>query len=1077
MLTPGESGSGYDVERLGRELRAQLRGSVGADARSRALYAADGSNYRAVPDLVVVPADQADLAAAVALAAAAGAPVVLRGAGTSMAGNAIGGVVIDASRHVNRILSVDPERRTAVVEPGVVLTDLLAAAFPHGLAFGADPSSGSRATLGGMIANNACGAHSVAWGTTADNLVSLDLVLADGTHLTVDTGLASPYAAGPASPHAAGPDSLGRSGLIRPDAGSPFAGESGLVSPESAKEAVRALRAELAGRPGREGQLHRQLQAFVDGNELVIRRRFGQFTRQISGYALHRLLPENGYDVARLLCGSEGGFAATLQATVNLTPVPATKVLCVLGFGDSISSADCVPIVLRHGPLTMESINSDLIERLPREVRDAAIEAGLPAGRAWLLVEMGGADETSAARASETMLEELRDSGSSATATLVNDPRAQRVLWRCRTDAAGLATRRADGAEAWGGWEDAAVPPERLGAYLRGLDELLAKHGLSGASYGHFGEGCMHMRIDFDLFSRSGLATYRTFVEQATDLVVSLGGSVSGEHGDGRARSELLGRMYGADGLNLLAGMKQIWDPAGVMNPGMIVAPPPVDAAIRHDGPAKDRKLLTVFAYGNDNHDFAQAQRRCVGIGKCRQSSGGVMCPSYQVTREELHSTRGRAHLLWEMLEGDLVTDGWRSTEVRDALDLCLSCKGCQSDCPVNVDMATYKAEFTHHHYARRPWARPLSHWSMGWLPLWSRFASRAPRLVNRLARLPLAKRLGGIAPERAIPAFAEETFTHWFRARERARAQHLAGDAQNADAENAENAENAGDAGDAGDSERTGRTSGTGRTGGTVGADGRRDGGEVVGEDGASRVVGGPGAKGQVVLWPDTLTDHLAPEIGRAAVEVLEAAGYEVVIPPKPVCCGLTWISTGQLGTAKNVIERSLKILAPYLAAGTPIVGLEPSCTAALRQDAPELLEGNGLATAAAASTYTFAEFLQQSGWRPPQVGGEALVQPHCHQHAVLGFDADQAVMRAAGITPTVPDAGCCGLAGNFGFEPDHYALSQAVGERVLLPAVRSADPETHVLADGFSCRTQITHGTDRRPLHLAQLLAKALK
>ncbi|GAA1561023.1 FAD-binding and (Fe-S)-binding domain-containing protein [Kribbella sancticallisti] len=958
--------SQYDVTRLAAELRGHLKGSVDTGARSRALYAADGSNYRAVPDLVVVPADQDDLAAAVALTAAAGAPVTLRGGGTSMAGNAIGGVIIDASRHVNQILAIDPEARTAIVEPGVVLTELLKAAKPHGLAFGADPSSGSRATLGGMIANNACGAHSVAWGTTADNLRTLDLILADGTKLTVDT-----------------PD-------VRAD-----------------RSGSDARRQYYASRPGREGELHRALQAFVDRHELLIGRRFGQFSRQISGYALHRLLPAHGYDVARLLCGSEGGFAATLQATVALTPLPAAKVLCVLGFGDSITSADCVPVVLRHGPLTMESINVDLVERLPAEVREAAVRAGLPAGRAWLLVELGGTDQADAASAAEKMLEELRDSGSPATASLVTDPKAQAVLWRCRTDAAGLATRRADGAEAWGGWEDAAVPPERLGAYLRGLDELLGRHGLSGASYGHFGEGCMHMRIDFDLLSPRGLTTYREFVEQATDLVVELGGSVSGEHGDGRARSELLTRMYGADGVRLFAELKDIWDPGRVMNPGMIVDPPRLDEHIRHAGPAKHRKLLTVFAYENDDHDFAQAQRRCVGIGKCRQTSGGVMCPSYQVTREELHSTRGRAHLLWEMLEGDVVTDGWRSTEVRDALDLCLSCKGCQSDCPVNVDMATYKAEFTHHHYARRPWARPLSHWSMGWLPLWSRLASTAPGLVNRLARWRLVKRLGGIASERQIPEFAAQTFTHWFLAR------------------------------------------------------GKQD------------VEAG---RGKVVLWPDTLTEYLAPEIGQAAVEVLEAAGYEVILPDKQVCCGLTWISTGQLGVAKRVLNRSLAVLAPHLAAGTPIVGLEPSCTAALRQDAPELLHGDNRATAAATSTYTLAEFLAQSGWEPPHVGGEALVQPHCHQHAVLGFDADKTLMAAAGINAVVPDAGCCGLAGNFGFEHDHYDLSKAVGERVLLPAVRAAHPDTPILADGFSCRTQITQGTTRRPLHLAQLLAAAL-
>jgi FAD/FMN-containing dehydrogenase/Fe-S oxidoreductase len=895
----------------------------------------------------------------------------MRGGGTSMAGNAIGGVVIDASRHVNRILDLDADGRRAIVEPGVVLTDLLAAAKPFGLAFGADPSSGSRATLGGMIANNACGAHSVAWGTTADNLRSLDVILADGTILTVDT-------------------------------------------PGTEEAATR--RVQGAGRPGREGELHRALQAFVDRNELLISRRFGQFSRQISGYALHRLLPEHGYDVARLLCGSEGGFAATLQATVALTPLPAAKVLCVLGFADSITSADCVPVVLRHQPLTMESINSDLVERLPADVRDAAVRAGLPAGRAWLLVEIGGPDQAAAAVAAERMLEELRDSGSPATASLVTDPRAQGVLWRCRTDAAGLATRRADGAEAWGGWEDAAVPPERLGAYLRGLDELLARHGLSGASYGHFGEGCMHMRIDFDLLSRRGLATYREFVEQATELVVELGGSVSGEHGDGRARSELLSRMYGADGVRLFAELKRIWDPGGVMNPGMIVDPPRLDADIRHDGPAKDRKVLTVFSYENDNHDFAQAQRRCVGIGKCRQSSGGVMCPSYQVTREELHSTRGRAHLLWEMLQGEVVTEGWRSTEVRDALDLCLSCKGCLSDCPVNVDMATYKAEFTHHHYARRPWARPLSHWSMGWLPLWSRLASRAPRQANRFARLKLVKQLGGIAPEREVPVFATQTFTDWFVAR---------------------------------------------------GKRGQRE-----------RGVDPAGAGGRkVVLWPDTFTNHLSPEVGRAAVEVLEAAGFEVVLPDKPVCCGLTWISTGQLGIAQRVIERSLAILAPHLAAGTPIVGLEPSCTAALRQDAPDLLAHNPLAAAAAASTYTFAEFLTKEGWEPPQVGGDALVQTHCHQHAVLGFDADRALMAAAGITAVIPDSGCCGLAGNFGFERDHYAVSKSIGERVLLPAVRAAAQETAVVADGFSCRTQIAHGSPRRAVHLAQLLAAGLK
>jgi Fe-S oxidoreductase len=463
--------------------------------------------------------------------------------------------------------------------------------------------------------------------------------------------------------------------------------------------------------------------------------------------------------------------------------------------------------------------------------------------------------------------------------------------------------------------------------------------------------------------------------------------------------------MYGADGVALFGELKRIWDPADVLNPGMIVEPPPVDLAIRHDGPAKDRKLLTVFDYPHDDHDFAQAQRRCVGIGKCRQTSGSVMCPSYQVTREELHSTRGRAHLLWEMLQGDLVTDGWRSTEVRDGLDLCLSCKGCLSDCPVNVDIATYKAEFTQHHYARRPWARPMSHWSMGWLPVWSRFAAHAPRLANRFAGMRLTKRLGGIAAVRDVPAFATESFTRWFEHRS------------------------------------------------------------------------GTSAAGQrVVLWPDTFTNYLAPEIGRAAVAVLEAAGFEVVLPGKPVCCGLTWISTGQLATARRVLNRSLDVLAPHLAAGTPIIGLEPSCTAAFRHDAPALVADNPLATSAATQIRTFSELLVDSGWEPPRVGGEAFVQPHCHQHAVLGFDADRKLMAAAGIEASLAAPGCCGLAGNFGFERDHYDVSKAVGERSLLPAVRSLPESTNVLADGFSCRTQIAQGTPRRARHLAELLADAI-
>jgi len=985
------AGLPYDVRGLIGQLDSTLRGSATGDAGVRALYSTDASNYRVVPDLVVVPADVEDLVAAVSLASQAGAPIVLRGAGTSMAGNAIGGVVIDVSRHLGAILDIDPVARTAVVEPGVVLTDLTGAAAAYGLTFGADPSSASRATLGGMIANNACGSHSVAWGTTADNLLGLEVLLSDGTRMDLATPIRNP---------------------VDP------------VDPDSWTRDPHEWARELAVRPGREGEIHRALQAIAARDSLLISRRFSGMRRRISGYALDRLLLGHGYDVARFLSGTEGSLAVTLRATVNLVELPAATVLLALGFNDSVAAADCVPLVLPHGPLTMESINATLVDRLPGQVRRGAVAAGLPAGRAWLLVEVAGADPHDAERAARAIISDLDGSDLAVTSSLVTDPRAQAVLWRCRRDSTGLATRRSDGVEAWGGWEDAAVPPQRLGAYLRELDEILAAHDLSGASYGHFGEGCMHIRIDFDLFSERGLVRYRSFVEQAADLVVRLGGSVSGEHGDGRARSELLAKMYGADVVAVFDEIKTVWDPAGVLNPHVIADPARLDVDIRHRGKAMHSAWATAFSYPQDANSFAQAQRRCVGVGKCRQSSGGVMCPSYQVTREEQHSTRGRAHLLWEMLEGDVITDGWRSTEVRDALDLCLSCKGCLSDCPVNVDMATYKAEFLFHHYARR--RRPASHYAMGWLPLWSRLAAVAPAAVNALTgsvlQVPL-KRASGIAPERDIPRFAPRSLRSSLRRRPESQT----------------------------------------RLGGGEGAR-------------SNPVPTSPG--GKVVLWPDTFTSYLAPEVGEAAVAVLEDAGFEVVLPRGPVCCGLTWISTGQLGVAARVLRRSLRSLDEYLRAGVPVVGLEPSCLAVFRHEAPALLPGDESAQLARGLTFTLAEVLATYAphWAPPQVGGDALVQTHCHQHAVIGFEADRALMEAAGISANVPDSGCCGLAGNFGFERGHYEVSKAAGERVLLPAVRAACGDTLIVADGFSCRTQIQQETDRMPWHLAQVLASAL-
>lgn len=931
---------------LEQAMRAAVRGTVAFDAGARALVTMDASNYRRVPLGVVAPRDADDVAAALAVCREHGVPVVPRGGGTSIAGQATGvGVVLDFTRHMREIEHIDPVARTAVVQPGVVLDDLRAAAAPHGLTFGPDPSTHSRCTIGGMIGNNACGSHSVAWGTTADNLHELEVLTYGGERATLGRGLPGP--------------------------------------------------------------LHDRTAAFADERLSVLRTGFPDLPRRISGYALDRLLPEHGRDLARAFTGSEGTLGVLTRATVRLVAPPAGRALAVLGYQDESAAADAAHLLLPHRPLTVEGMAADLVGPAARE--------SLPRGAAWLFVEAGGATAAEArARASELCRHAAADGA--LDHTVLSEPAEQRALWRIREDAAGTATRMPDGSEAWPGWEDCAVPPARLGAYLREFRALLREHGLRGSPYGHFGDGCVHVRIDFDLLTPAGVARFRRFSEETADLVAAHGGSLSGEHGDGQARAELLPKMYGPELVALFAVFKDLWDPAGGMNPGMLVRPAPMDSNLRFDVlPSRASHPVDVaFTYPGDGGDFTAAVRRCVGVGKCRTSAttspGGdsVMCPSYRVTGEERHSTRGRARLLHEMLAGEIIEDGWRSEEVRDALDLCLSCKGCRSDCPVEVDMATYKAEFLHHHYAGR--LRPRSHYSMGWLPVWLRAAAPSARVLNALARGPLAgiaKRAAGIAPERDIPALAPETLRRWWGRRA--------------------------------------------RSGG-----------------------GGP----TVVLWPDTFTNHLSPQVGQAAVKVLEAAGLRVVLPPKAVCCGLTWVSTGQLDRARTVMRRTVDALAPALDAGLPIVVLEPGCAAALRADLPELLgTDDPRAARLAASVRTFAQVLEElaPSWAPPRLDRPVVGQTHCHQHAVLGDAAERRLRERAGLTGALA-GGCCGLAGNFGFERGHHDVSVACAEEQLLPAVREAPAGAAVLADGFSCRTQLAALAGTPGRHLAELLAEAL-
>ncbi|RCV48523.1 FAD-binding oxidoreductase [Marinitenerispora sediminis] len=972
------AGPPVDVAALRRDLADRVAGEVRFDDGSRSVYATGGSNYRQVPIGVVVPRDVADAAEALAVCREHDAPVLSRGGGTSLAGQCCNvAVVLDWSKYANRLVELDTEAGTAVVEPGIVLDTLNAHTRQHGrLVFGPKPSTHDHCTIGGMIGNNSCGSTAQAYGKTSDNVRRLEVLTYDGCRMW--------------------------------------------VGPTDDDDYARILAA--GGRPA---DIHRRLRELRDRHALAIRRRFPDIPRRVSGYNLDALLPENGFDIARALVGSEGTLVTVLRAELRLVREPAASSLVVCGYPDVFAAADAVPDVTPFEPLALEGLDSKLIgyERRKHLAPTAALD-GLPEGSGWLMVRFGGADRREAEDRAAQFRDAMRGLRNPPTIRVYDDPAQEDALWRIRESGLGATARVPAQPDTWEGWEDSAVAPENFGDYLRDLHALLEEFGYAERSslYGHFGHGCLHTRIPFDLRSRPGIADYRRFVERAADLVVRHGGSFSGEHGDGQSRAELWPKMFGAELMPAFAEFKRIFDPGDRMNPGKLIhpdgaRPQRLDDNLRLGADYQPATPATRFGYPRDDGSLARAALRCVGVGKCRHDSGGVMCPSYRVTREEEHSTRGRARLLFDMLQGGLIADGWRSRELRDALDLCLACKGCRKDCPVNVDMATYKAEFLSHHYAWRP--RPLPHYAMGWLPLWARAAALGPGAVNALtAAPPLARAaawLGGLAAERPIPAFAPVRFRDAFRRR-------------------------------------------------------------------AARGAGDPGEapRGPVLLWPDTFTDNLRPEIGAAAVRVLEAAGFAVRVPAATLCCGLTWISTGQLGVARRVLRRTVTALRAEIRAGTPVVGLEPSCTAVLRSDAPDLFPHDEDVRRLRDQTYTLAELLTRHApdWQPPRLERGAVAQPHCHQHAVLGFDADRELLAGAGADPEVLDVGCCGLAGDFGFTDGHYAVSMACAEDGLLPAVRAADPAAVLLADGFSCRTQIEHaGTGREALHLAEALDLALR
>jgi FAD/FMN-containing dehydrogenase/Fe-S oxidoreductase len=975
-------------------LQASLRGDVRFDLGSRALYAADASNYRQLPIGVILPRDAADVEAALAACRATGAAVLPRGAGTSLAGQCTNvAVVFDFSRYMHALNSIDPAAKLARVEPGIVLDRLREAAELHHLTYAPDPATHSRCTLGGMIGNNSCGVHGLLGGKVADNVESLDIVLYDGTRMTV-----------------------------------------GRTSPEQFEAAIRA--------GGRTGQIYSGLARIRDRYANLIRERFPRIPRRVSGFNLDELLDENGFHVARALVGSEGTCATVVSATLNLAASPPFRLLTVLGFSDPFLAADAVPLALEHGPIGLEGFDHLLVDFMRRKGLGLNDLSQLPPGTSFLLVEMGGWSAEEAQSKAETLARAAQSWPVPPVARICNASEAASI-WRVRDSALGAMVFVPGEPDRWEGWEDAAVPPAQLGNYLRAITSLMAEYGYRSPLYGHYGQGCVHTRINFDFRTEPGLRAFRAFIERAADLVIRFGGSLSGEHGDGQARAALLPKMFGPELMQAFRDFKILWDPDNRMNPGKLVDAVRVYDPLEnlHYHPTtpepqhKKADLETHFVFAKDGGSFERATERCVGVGACRNTAGGVMCPSYRATGEEQHSTRGRARLLWEMLAGALQEEGFQSQAVHEALDLCLSCKACKSECPAQVDMAAYKSEYLAQRYKGR--VHPLHHYIFGFADQLARFGSLTPALTNALLTgpltSPLIKRIAGVAQQRQLPRLARQSFQ-----KSRAAASETSNVPRSSSKQDT--------------SRREARLA-------------------------APQVP--PPQVAQVVLWPDTWNNYYHPQTLAAAESVLTQAGFRVEVPQGHICCGRPLYDFGLLDAARAYLAKVLDRMAPQIDAGLPFIFLEPSCASVFKDELLELFPDVPRAQHLSQQVWLLADWLAAKApeWATNRLqGAHILLHGHCHHKAVFGGPANEiALLQRAGATVEPIQAGCCGMAGPFGFEADKFEVSRAIANDGLLSAVESAGPMTLIIADGFSCREQIDQLGHREALHFAEVLARS--
>ncbi len=958
------------MKELARELEKAIEGEVRFDDGSRALYATDGSNYRQIPIGVVLPKTQEDIISTVALCRKYKVPLLSRGGGTSLAGQCCNeAVVMDTSKYYNKLLNVDKENKLVTVQPGIVLDHMRNHTKEvAGLTFGPDPATHNHCTIGGMLGNNSCGIHSVMaafqgnGARTADNTHSLKILTYDGEIMEV-----------------------------------------GPTSEEELKSII--------DKGGRRGEIYKKLKEIRDKYSAQIKERYPDIPRRVSGFNLNELLPENNFNVAKALVGTESTCVVILEATMKLLDAPKATTLVVLGYPDVFAAGKHCSEVIKAKPIGLEGIDDMLIEYMKKKQLHISDIPLLPDGNGWLLVEFGGETKEEADEKAKKLMEKLKKEDNPPTMSLFDEKDQEEKLWEIRESGLGATANIPGMDNTWPGWEDSAVDPEHVGEYLQDLKKLFHKHGYSASVYGHFGQGCIHCRINFDLITKKGLQNYRNFTQEGAHLVMKYNGSISGEHGDGQSRGDLLEIMYGKDLINAFREFKSAWDPEWKMNPGKVIDAYSRTENLRLGLNYNPPSFKTNFQFPEDEGSFAKATLRCVGVGKCRRSGGGTMCPSYMVTHEENDSTRGRAHMLFEMLQGEAIQGGWNDKHVKEALDLCLACKGCKSDCPVDVDMATYKSEFLSHYYKGK--LRPRTAYAFGLIYWWARAASSAPGLVNFFTQTfgfsNIVKSMGGVAQQRQIPKFASKTFKSWYKS-------------QNHKQE----------------------------------------------------------GKPKVILWADTFNNNFMPPTLKAAHEVLTAAGFDVIVPKKSLCCGRPLFDFGWIKLAKKLLQQILSTLREEIRLGIPVVGIEPSCTAVFRDELCNLFPHDKDAQRLKQQTYTLAEFLTKYApdFEIPQLEKKAMLHGHCQHKAIMSIDSEKEVLKKMGLDLEVLESGCCGMAGYFGYEKgEHYKVSVKAGERVLLPKVRGADKETLIIADGFSCKEQIKQETSREGLHLAEIIQMALR